>query len=232
MHSLFLKVVNDAKGNTVYRDHLPLLGENGPGKGPHGFHIGDKVTVDLDLEIVQSLQHGHGGWTDGMFECLNNVGLVVGIDEDHDIVVGYNSGNRWTFNPAVLTKVASPAAAPQEFQVGDIVKICSDVESIKQLQRGHGEWADAMQLTLGKVGRVQQVYHDNDLKVEVGNTSWTYNPLAVTKVASANADGSCVPVISSGERLSAILKKLFEPSVSGDATEEFVKAAANGYAVR
>lgn len=209
-----------------------MLGENGPGKGPHGFHIGDKVTVDLDLEIVQSLQHGHGGWTDGMFECLNNVGLVVGIDEDHDIVVGYNSGNRWTFNPAVLTKVASPAAAPQEFQVGDIVKICSDVESIKQLQRGHGEWADAMQLTLGKVGRVQQVYHDNDLKVEVGNTSWTYNPLAVTKVASANADGSCVPVISSGERLSAILKKLFEPSVSGDATEEFVKAAANGYAVR
>ncbi|KAI8115951.1 E3 ubiquitin-protein ligase mind-bomb [Lucilia cuprina] len=226
-------VVNDVKGhNTVYRDHLPLLGENGPGKGPHGFQIGDKVTVDLDLEIVQSLQHGHGGWTDGMFECLNNVGLVVGIDEDHDIVVGYNSGNRWTFNPAVLTKVASPTTAPPEFQVGDIVKICSDVESIKQMQKGHGEWADAMQLTLGKVGRVQQVYHDNDLKVEVGNTSWTYNPLAVTKVASANADGSCVPVISSGERLSAILKHLFEPSVSGDATEEFVKAAANGYAQR
>ncbi|XP_059226620.1 E3 ubiquitin-protein ligase mind-bomb isoform X2 [Stomoxys calcitrans] len=227
-----LKVVNDAKGNTVYRDHLPLLGENGPGKGPHGFQLGDKVTVDLDLEIVQSLQHGHGGWTDGMFECLNNVGLVVGIDEDHDIVVGYNSGNRWTFNPAVLTKVSSQTTAPPEFQVGDIVKICSDVESIKQLQRGHGEWADAMQLTLGKVGRVQQVYHDNDLKIEVGNTSWTYNPLAVTKIASANTDGSCVPVISSGERLSAILKKLFEPSVSGDATEEFVKAAANGYAAR
>lgn len=38
--------------------------------------------------------------------------------------------------------------------------------------------------TLGKVGRVQQVYHDNDLKVEVCNTSWTYNPLAVTKVVS------------------------------------------------
>ena len=26
------------------------------------------MTVDLDLEIVQSLQNGHGGWTDGMFE--------------------------------------------------------------------------------------------------------------------------------------------------------------------
>lgn len=59
----------------------------------------------MELEIVQSLQHGHGGWTDGMFECLGNPGTVVGIDEDHDIVVTYPSANRWTFNPAVLTKV-------------------------------------------------------------------------------------------------------------------------------
>jgi E3 ubiquitin-protein ligase mind-bomb len=52
------------------------------------------VNVDLDLEIVQHLQHGHGGWTDGMFECLGQTGTVVGIDEDHDIVVSYPSGNR------------------------------------------------------------------------------------------------------------------------------------------
>lgn len=275
-----LKVVNDAKGTAVYRDHLPLLGENGPGKGPHAFQIGDQVTVDLELEIVQSLQHGHGGWTDGMFECLNSSGTVVGIDEDHDIVVAYNSANRWTFNPAVLTKIRSAVAAattaaatslqgasegnanlpagqlsalgqlagssnasssqgvgaaaavavastvPVVFAEGDFVKICSDLERIKLLQRGHGEWAEAMIPTLGKVGRVQQVYHDNDLKVEVGHTSWTYNPMAVTKVASAS--DAAVPVTSSGERLSAILKKLFEPHVSGDATEELVKAAANG----
>lgn len=44
--------------------------------------------------------------------------------------------------------------------------------------------------TLNKIGRVQQIYHDNDLKVEVCGTSWTYNPLAVTKVASA--DGATV----------------------------------------
>ena len=52
------------------------------------------MNVDLDLEIVQSLQHGHGGWTDGMFECLGTTGSVVGIDEDHDIVVAHPSGNR------------------------------------------------------------------------------------------------------------------------------------------
>lgn len=46
------------------------LGETGPGSraGPGGIQIGDQVNVDLELEIVQSLQHGHGGWTDGMFE--------------------------------------------------------------------------------------------------------------------------------------------------------------------
>ncbi|KAL9702341.1 hypothetical protein quinque_005859 [Culex quinquefasciatus] len=226
-----LKVVNDSKGTNVYRDHLPLLGEFGPGRGPHSFQIGDQVTVDLDIEIVQSLQHGHGGWTDGMYECLNTTGTVVGIDEDHDIVVAYPSSHRWTFNPTVLTIVSSPASLltesqSQQFAVGDFVKICSDLERIKILQRGHGEWAEAMVPTLGKVGRVQQVYHDNDLKVEVCNTSWTYNPLAVTKVASSS-DGSTA-VTTNGERLSAILKKLFEPHASGDTTEELVKAAANG----
>jgi len=111
-----------------------------------------QVNVDLELEIVQSLQHGHGGWTDGMFECLGTTGTVVGIDEDHDIVVSYPSGNRWTFNPAVLTKVAVAAATggpgpndtQQQFTVGDLVQICSDLERIKILQRGHGEWAEAM----------------------------------------------------------------------------------------
>lgn len=224
-----LKVVNDAKGATVYRDHLPLLGENMATKGHNGFQIGDSVIVDLELEVVQSFQHGHGGWTDGMFECLNNPGRVVGIDEDHDIVVSYPSGNRWTFNPAVLTKMASNATddSSNQFAVGDFVKICSDLERIKILQRSHGEWAEAMIPTLGKVGRVQQIYYDKDLKVEVGNTSWTYNPLAVTKVASSS-DGSVSAVAANGERLSAILKKLFEPQVSSDITEELVKAAANG----
>lgn len=36
----------------------------------------------------------------------------------------------------------------------------------------------------------------------------------------------CIP--SSTERLSALLKKIFEAHVSGDLTEELVKAAATG----
>ncbi|MGH0137537.1 UNVERIFIED_CONTAM: hypothetical protein FKN15_064098 [Acipenser sinensis] len=235
-----LKCVQDAKGGSFYRDHCPVLGEQNGNRNPGGLQIGDLVNIDLDLEIVQSLQHGHGGWTDGMFETLTTTGTVCGIDEDHDIVVQYPSGNRWTFNPAVLTKAnmvrsgdvaAGAEGGTSQFLVGDLVQICYDIERIKLLQRGHGEWAEAMLPTLGKVGRVQQIYSDSDLKVEVCGTSWTYNPAAVTKVAPA---GSAVTNASGAfqsfaiERLSQLLKKLFETQESGDINEELVKAAANG----
>lgn len=51
-----MKVVNDAKGQTVYRDHLPLLGEQGPGRtGPHGLQIGDQVnnfSSNFDISVT------------------------------------------------------------------------------------------------------------------------------------------------------------------------------------
>jgi E3 ubiquitin-protein ligase mind-bomb len=130
------------------------------------FQVGDYVNIDLELEIVQSLQHGHGGWTDNMFECLGTTGIVQSLDEDHDIVVVYPSGNRWTLNPALLTRVeltpeqqvamqrqqttanlartTAAAISNQTLKVNDMVQICSDLERIKIFQRGHGEWAEAM----------------------------------------------------------------------------------------
>lgn len=58
----------------------------------------------------------------------------------------------WTFNPAVLTKVitansssaSAESAVAHQFVVGDLVQICNDMERMKLLQRGHGEWAEAM----------------------------------------------------------------------------------------
>lgn len=120
--------------------------------------------------MVRALQQDHGGWTDGMYEeCLGggvrqsaSVGSVVGIDEDHDVVVLYPSGNRWTFNAAVLTKIGGisspmlPLASnsdsavrslsvdEQVIRVGSSVRISEDIEFVRRLQKGHGEWADAM----------------------------------------------------------------------------------------
>uniref|UniRef100_A0A915KDU0 RING-type E3 ubiquitin transferase n=1 Tax=Romanomermis culicivorax TaxID=13658 RepID=A0A915KDU0_ROMCU len=268
-----LKCISDAKGGSYYRDHLPLLGEQYDNKNkPHDLRVGDSVNIDLELEIVQSLQHGHGGWIEGMFECLATTGTVAEIDEDQDIVVAYPTGNRWTLNPAVLTKmrpvscspdISAPGtpslggsnsnhrrtvvnlpndsinqitAAPSNesnctigsspistFQVGEFVQICYDLERIQMLQKGHGEWTEAMLPSLGKIGRIHQIYHDGDLKIDVCGTYWTYNSAAVTKLSSQNSLNS-----APSEHLSVLLKKLFETPITGDANEELVKAAANG----
>ena len=62
-----LKAVTDAKGGTFYRDHLPFLGEENH-FGTGRFEVGERVRIDVDVEVVKSLQHGHGGWSDGMVE--------------------------------------------------------------------------------------------------------------------------------------------------------------------
>lgn len=49
-------------------DFLPGQQNGAPAQPVAVYHIGDQVNIALDLEIVQSLQHGHGGWTEGMFE--------------------------------------------------------------------------------------------------------------------------------------------------------------------
>ena len=67
-----IKAVNEAKGFSFYRDHLAVLGapavsSSSPSRNTR-WTIGDRVKIDLDVEAVQSLQHGHGGWTYGMYE--------------------------------------------------------------------------------------------------------------------------------------------------------------------
>jgi E3 ubiquitin-protein ligase mind-bomb len=84
--------------------------------------------------------------------------------------------------------------------------------------------------TLGRIGRVVQVYPDNDLKVEICSTSWTYSPLALIKLSqnNINLQNSNPTQDPNGERLSTLLKKLFETQITGDINEELVKGAANG----
>lgn len=39
---------------------------------------------------------------------------------------------------------AGAEGGSSQFHVGDLVQICYDIDRIKLLQRGHGEWAEAM----------------------------------------------------------------------------------------
>lgn len=47
---------------------------------------------------------------------------------------------------------AGAEGGSSQFLVGDLVQICYDIDRIKLLQRGHGEWAEAMLPV--RVGRI------------------------------------------------------------------------------
>lgn len=72
-----------------------------------------------------------------MFQYIGQVGVVHRVTERGNIRVTYGCNNRWTFNPAALTKIDS-------FAVGDVVKVISDPAKVKDYQKGHGEWIDVM----------------------------------------------------------------------------------------
>lgn len=48
--------------------------------------------------------------------------------------------NRWTIYPGALTKLSST------FAEGDCVRISSEEELVKSLQKGHGEWSEKMKM--------------------------------------------------------------------------------------
>uniref|UniRef100_A0A5S6Q828 RING-type E3 ubiquitin transferase n=1 Tax=Trichuris muris TaxID=70415 RepID=A0A5S6Q828_TRIMR len=114
-----LKSISDAKGGSYYRDHLLLLGSKR--EGASQFRPGQSVNVELDYELVRSMQGSHGGWDDKMNEIFSSTGTVMLIDGDHDVVVEYPSGNRWTLNPAILCRAFNQSVAglvaPMELSV-------------------------------------------------------------------------------------------------------------------
>ncbi len=88
---------------------------------------------------------------------------------------------------------------------------------------------------MGKIGRIVHIYPDNDLKVEVCGTTWTYSPLAVTKcsVPMPPESRQCGSTNGSIEERSNIssLPKIGEHTwkdKSFKLKEALVKVAANG----
>ena len=109
------------------------------------FSAGDYVKVDLEIEILKALQEGHGGWNPKMANAIGLVGVVHRVTEKNDVRVSFEeSKQRWTFHPAALKRI-------EKFHASQLVKVIEDVEAVKRLQVGHGEWTDEMEHTLGKV---------------------------------------------------------------------------------
>ncbi|OAD58844.1 E3 ubiquitin-protein ligase MIB2 [Eufriesea mexicana] len=192
--------VEEATTGTYYKEHLPLLGQsimtvsdNGTNGTPtrsgvpftvssprHStFNVGDKIKVLVDVDSLKEMQEGHGGWNPRMAEYIGKVGRVHRITDKGDVRVQFEGcNNRWTFHPGGLTKVTSK----DTFSLGDIVRVKTDLSTVKLYQRGHGEWIDVMKNALGKTGKVIKIYSDGDLRVALDDHTWTFNPLSVTLI--------------------------------------------------
>lgn len=74
-----------------------------------------------------------------LFQYIGKIGIVHRVTDRGDIRVQYEGcNNRWTFHAGALTKINNT------FAPGDIVKLTEDVQKMKELQRGHGEWIEVM----------------------------------------------------------------------------------------
>ncbi|KAL1776691.1 E3 ubiquitin-protein ligase MIB2 isoform X1 [Sigmodon hispidus] len=169
-----LKCVGEAAGGFYYKEHLPKLGKPAElqrrvSADGQPFQRGDKVKCLLDTDVLRDMQEGHGGWNPRMAEFIGQMGIVHRITDRGDVRVQFNHETRWTFHPGALTKHNS-------FWVGDVVRVIDDLDTVKRLQAGHGEWTDDMAPALGRVGKVVKVFGDGNLRVAVGGQRWTFSP--------------------------------------------------------
>ncbi|CAG9771297.1 unnamed protein product [Ceutorhynchus assimilis] len=245
-----IKFVEPSSGGSYYPEHLPILGQTvklPPPRpvlrpvrsGPSPFGIGDKVqVVSVSEDELRSMQQDHGGWNPKMaevyekfptFQYIEKVGTVHRVTDKGDIRVQYEGcDNRWTFNPATLRKVNS-------FAVGDVVTLITDMEMVKELQVGHGEWIEFMKHSLGKLGKVLKVYSDGDLRVQLDGHAWTLNPQCVKTVPGSAAELANTMHANQNQRQEPSIQ--WHPAVhnqaNGDAqanvsVDSLVRAAAQG----
>uniref|UniRef100_A0A8C8FDF9 E3 ubiquitin-protein ligase MIB2 n=1 Tax=Oncorhynchus tshawytscha TaxID=74940 RepID=A0A8C8FDF9_ONCTS len=219
-----LKYVSDVQGGFYYKDHLPKLGEHAElqrqeSAEGHTFNQGDKVKCLLEVDILRQMQEGHGGWNPKI------IGMVHRITDRGDVRVQYSNNIRWTFHPGALTKVNT-------FGVGELVRVLEDIDNVKRLQAGHGEWTDSMTPALGQVGKVLKVYADGDLRVAFNGQTWTFNP-ACLSAQSVEVDANLMTVENpnvSGNTVISVLEKLLSQSTDQDNPSRLVIEAAHGSA--
>ncbi|XP_024255385.1 E3 ubiquitin-protein ligase MIB2 isoform X1 [Oncorhynchus tshawytscha] len=225
-----LKYVSDVQGGFYYKDHLPKLGEHAElqrqeSAEGHTFNQGDKVKCLLEVDILRQMQEGHGGWNPKMSEYTCRIGMVHRITDRGDVRVQYSNNIRWTFHPGALTKVNT-------FGVGELVRVLEDIDNVKRLQAGHGEWTDSMTPALGQVGKVLKVYADGDLRVAFNGQTWTFNP-ACLSAQSVEVDANLMTVENpnvSGNTVISVLEKLLSQSTDQDNPSRLVIEAAHGSA--
>ncbi|XP_078665265.1 uncharacterized protein LOC144907776 [Branchiostoma floridae x Branchiostoma belcheri] len=143
-----------------------------------GDHV--RIPESVDTVTLKEKQKGHGGYANGMEESRKEIGVVQSIDDDGDVHVLYPEGLRLCLHPEVIAKVDKTG----DLLVGDLVKISSDEDKVKEEQKGHGEWVDDMKSSLDHTGRVVKILPSQDVRVKIKGRTWTYNRTVLLKIES------------------------------------------------
>ena len=66
MFKVDLKCTTPGNGPYYYRDCLGRVGDKRLQRNRNRLRVGDRVIVNLDVEVLKAMSQGHGGWVDGM----------------------------------------------------------------------------------------------------------------------------------------------------------------------
>ncbi|XP_071494341.1 E3 ubiquitin-protein ligase mind-bomb-like [Diadema antillarum] len=66
------------------------------------FHTGVRVRISSNIDLIQRLQPGHGGWTDTTKLTVGQYGRVVKVCDDGDVMVEVK-GDELIYHPALIT---------------------------------------------------------------------------------------------------------------------------------
>lgn len=72
--------------------------------------------------------------------------------------------------------------------VGDYVRVNNDEETVKNMQKGHGEWSEKMRMILGKICKIINIYADGDLRISYNSVGFTVNSACCSIVTKPQAD--------------------------------------------
>jgi len=93
--------------------------------------------------------------------------------------------------PAHLPLLGKPLDAAKVLLIGQTVEVSVELDSLKQLQIGHGEFRMEMANLVGRRGKVHRITEKGDVRVQFANPStkenrWTINPMALTVIHGYN----------------------------------------------
>lgn len=111
-------------------------------------------------------------WVRQMDETIGMVGKIISTSGTDSVRVVLENGQDWSYMVDDLELI--PSEQSVEFKIGDRVKIVQKVEKIDEYP-GYG-WVHAMDVTLGKVGIVSDVYDTERVAVKIKDEgTWAYS---------------------------------------------------------